>query len=97
MKHGTPTGARDHYRRGEKPCEKCRKAANERRNNPVPRTLQGHGTAGAYRRHQRHEEKPCQECLDWYNAQRKIRRANPKEEEYDEIIWVKKRGIWRKK
>jgi hypothetical protein len=26
--HGTPSGARTHYRRGEKPCEACRSAAN---------------------------------------------------------------------
>ncbi len=28
IRHGTPSGARTHYRRGEKPCEACRSAAN---------------------------------------------------------------------
>ena len=29
--HGTPAAARRHYRRGEKPCEPCRGAANRDR------------------------------------------------------------------
>ncbi len=28
IRHGTPAGARQHYRRGERPCEACRSAAN---------------------------------------------------------------------
>lgn len=28
ISHGTPQGARAHYRRGEKPCEECRLAFN---------------------------------------------------------------------
>jgi hypothetical protein len=28
IRHGSPGGARAHYRRGEKPCESCRSAAN---------------------------------------------------------------------
>ena len=60
----------------------------------MPRKLVGHGTAGAYRRHQRHGEKPCRVCLDWYNAQRRIRRAQPKEEQGDDITWVKKGMTW---
>jgi hypothetical protein len=36
IRHGTPSGARAHYRRGEKPCEPCRVAANTDRHGGDP-------------------------------------------------------------
>lgn len=89
IKHGTYAGASAHYRRGEPPCDACKKAEREYKreyhrkvtageHNPVKHKPAECGTRAGYYRHRRKGEKACKRCRDAKAAAlRKYREENP--------------------
>ena len=83
---GTPAAYFRHYRNGEKPCEACRLAQNEYRDElrakrrsgeTTPRPLSPCGTNAAYRRHVRRGEEPCEPCRNAARAEWARRSREP--------------------
>lgn len=60
---GTRAAYRRHHRRGEKPCEPCRRAnAEQERRRTGPQEPSGCGTRAGYRRHRDNGEAACEAC-----------------------------------
>jgi hypothetical protein len=82
---GTPAAYRRHLRRGETPCQECKRAETEyqqsrpayRARHPVSRgPLQPCGTYAGYERHRHRGERICEECREANTARAATRRAD---------------------
>jgi transcriptional regulator with XRE-family HTH domain len=76
---GTVGGYRKHYKRGEKPCDACRKKHSEedrerrKRKGGKPFKPAVCGTASGRRKHYRNGEKPCDACRKKHNEEERNR------------------------